>query len=308
MNDTGQESRVLLQKMRQFILDRLPDAKIVQTMIPGFSYGRREGVNGCDQCLGLPSCTLTVQGRKSTILATREYEYSTGECLVNSVEMPSFYNVLDISEGRPYLFVSIELNHSIFVKILSEHPSIVDSMYSDAIEGGATVIGPDAAICDVLWRLLKLSVDESKIEVLAPHLIEEIHYLLLISKAGPVLTRFNTIGALNNQIAKAVTFLRNNIKRNLFVEQMARHINMAPSTFYRNFKQVIGISPMQFHKQLRLYEAQKQMLYYGMSVSGAAFSVGYESISQFSRDYKKFFGNSPNKDIHERLNKMNIVA
>lgn len=308
MNDNSQESALLLQKMRQFILDRLPDAKIVQTKIPGFSYGRRETVNGCDQCLGLPSCTLTVQGHKITTLATREYEYSTGECLVNGVEMPSFYNVLDIKEGEPYLFASIELDHSIFGKILSEHPSIVDSMYSDEIEGGATVIEADAAICDVLWRLLKLSDEENKIEVLAPHLIEEIHYLLLISKAGPVLTRFNTIGALNNQIAKAVSFLRKNIKRNLFVDQMAKHINMAPSTFYRNFKQVIGISPLQFHKQLRLYEAQRQMLYEGMSVSGAAFSVGYESISQFSRDYKKFFGNSPNKDIHNRLNKMNFVA
>ena len=90
-------------------------------------------------------------------------------------------------------------------------------------------------------------------------------------------------------------------KTNIFVDEMARTVNMAPSTFYRHFKEVLGISPLQFHKQLRLYEAQRLMISEGINVSTAAYQVGYESTSQFSRDYKRLFGMSPNKDIQKRL-------
>ena len=116
-----------------------------------------------------------------------------------------------------------------------------------------------------------------------------------------VLTNYNSLGVKSNQIAIAISYLKDNLKNNIFVDEMARMVNMAPSTFYRHFKEVLGISPLQFHKQLRLYEAQRLMISEGINVSTAAYQVGYESTSQFSRDYKRLFGLSPNKDIQKRL-------
>ncbi len=283
------------------LLTLLPNPCVKKTLIEGFELARRETVNGCDKCLGRPACVLCINGKKRTTLAGNTYFYEKGQCLVSGIDMPGAYNVLDASQKSPFLCMSLYLNAQVFTNLLSKHPRLASNLNTTKSYEGACVIDANEDLYKAFLRLLDLAFDEEKAEVLAPLIIEEIHYLLLVSDAKAVLTNYNSLGVKSNQMAIAISYLKENLKNNIFVDEMARTVNMAPSTFYRHFKEVLGISPLQFHKQLRLYEAQRLMISEGINVSTAAYQVGYESTSQFSRDYKRLFGMSPNKDIQKRL-------
>ena len=136
-----------------------------------------------------------------------------------------------------------------------------------------------------------------RIPILAPLVIREIHYLLLIGPQGAGLRQLNTHGTQANSIALATDWLRKNYRTPLLVSQLARQVNMGTSTFHRHFKEVTGMSPLQYHKRLRLYEAQRLMLAGEMDAGSAGLAVGYESTAQFNRDYKRLFGEPPLRDL-----------
>ena len=128
-------------------------------------------------------------------------------------------------------------------------------------------------------------------------IIREIHYRMLIGPQGNFLRRFHTFGSQNTQIAQAVSWLRSNYREPLRVEELAHRVNMATSTFHRHFKDVTSLSPLQFHKRLRLFEAQRLMLQEARDAASAGFAVGYESPTQFNREYKRLFGDPPHRNI-----------
>ena len=150
-------------------------------------------------------------------------------------------------------------------------------------------------------HLSKLLDHPEHIGFLAPLLIKEIHYLLLTLPMGKHVRVVNAIGTQVNQIARAIKWLEKNYKKPLKVEELAEYANMAVSTFHHNFKQLTSISPLQFQKRLRLLEAQRLMLIERLDVANACFEVGYESPTQFSREYKRLFGKPPKKDIKDIL-------
>ncbi len=283
------------------IFKHLPYPAELETKIPGFVLVRRESVSGCDKCLSKPSCTICISGDKKTTLGGVDYHYGSGQSLVTGLDVPGTFNVMDASAQTPFLCMTLYLDAAVFTKLISEHPNLADSLRGIKERPGAKVIATETHLYKAFIRLLSLAFDDVRREVLSPLVIEEIHYLLLTGEAREVLISYNALGIKSNQIAAAINFLKENIQNNIFVDDLARAVNMAPSTFYRRFKETVGISPLQFHKQLRLYEAQRLMISQGINVSSAAYRVGYESTSQFSRDYKRFFGLSPNKDVQSRL-------
>lgn len=131
-------------------------------------------------------------------------------------------------------------------------------------------------------------------------MLRELHYLLLISPHGKLLRQLNTPGTPNNQVLRAIDWIRENYKTPLRIESLAREVNMSPSNVHRAFKRLTGFSPLQYQKQLRLYEAQRLMFLQNERVSSAALSVGYESVTQFNREYKRVFGEPPLRDINRR--------
>ena len=140
-------------------------------------------------------------------------------------------------------------------------------------------------VLDAFLRLTELLDTPDQIPVLAPMIVREIHYRLLVGPRGRFLRAVNTAGSRGNRIAKAIAWLRNNYKEPLQVDELARKVNMAPSTFHRHFKQITTLSPLQYQKRLRLYEAQRLMLVENEYDSSACLAVGYESPTQFNREY-----------------------
>jgi AraC-like DNA-binding protein len=154
---------------------------------------------------------------------------------------------------------------------------------------------------EAFTRLAELLDTPEHIEYLAPLLIREIHYRLLTGPLGKHVMAINMFGTQANRIAFAITWLENNYKAAIKIEDLAHHVNMSVSTFHRNFKRMTTLSPLQFQKKLRLLEAQRLMLTDGMDATSAAYEVGYESSAQFNREYKRMFGNPPLKDIRTIL-------
>ncbi len=130
--------------------------------------------------------------------------------------------------------------------------------------------------------------------------MRELHYLLLIGPQGGVLQRLYTRGSQNNQIIQAIALMRQHIATPLRMDALAREVSMSVSSLHRHFKNITGFSPLQYYKQLRLYEAQRLMFMENERAAGAALCVGYESVTQFNREYKRMFGEPPHRDINRK--------
>lgn len=241
---------------------------------------------------------LVVQGFKRSMFGDHEANYGELHCVTVGIDMPGVFHITDASPQAPFLSLSVKLDRRIITQLITEVPSIVTAQ-----EGEVTPIVVDEAGKDLLQvfsRLVELLDTPSRIPVLAPMIIREIHYYLLCGSQGKCLRLFNTNGTQANQIAQAISWLRENYTSPLRMEELARYVNMAPSTFNRHFKEVTSLSPLQFQKRLRLYEAERLMLLEGKDAGTAALMVGYESGSQFNREYKRQFGAPPRKDIAKK--------
>ncbi len=156
----------------------------------------------------------------------------------------------------------------------------------------------DAELLDAFYRLAQLlDKPESEQQIMSNIIIKEIYYRLLTGPLAYQLRLINTKGTRSNQIAEAISILKEKFSEKLDMDELAQSVNMAPSSFYRNFKKVTQVSPLQYQKQLKLYEAQHLMLSGNYDAATASYEVGYESPTQFSREYKKMFGNPPKTDI-----------
>lgn len=156
----------------------------------------------------------------------------------------------------------------------------------------------DAELLDAFYRLAQLlDKPESEQQIMSNIIIKEIYYRLLTGPLAYQLRLINTKGTRSNQIAEAISILKEKFSEKLDMDELAQSVNMAPSSFYRNFKKVTQVSPLQYQKQLKLYEAQRLMLSGNYDAATASYEVGYESPTQFSREYKKMFGNPPKTDI-----------
>ena len=258
------------------------------------SYGHRRSQSRLER----PLVGLVVQGTKHSFMGGRDYTYGDGQSVVVAVDMPIISYVTDLSPDRPFLFIYLYLNKAMIASLVAEMRSDLPPMPEGA--NAVSVAGTDADILEMFNRLLGLLDKPGQISVRAPMMLRELHYLLLLSSHGPLLRQLNTSGTQNGQVARAIDWIRDNFRAPLRVEALARQVNMATATLHRHFKQITGLSPLQYQKQLRLYEAQRLMLVEDARVSSAALSVGYESVSQFNREYKRIFGEPPLRDMKRR--------
>lgn len=232
------------------------------------------------------------------MIGDHEANYGELHCVTVGINMPGVFHITDASPQDPFISLSVKLDRRIITQLITESPSIVTAQ-----EGEMTPVVVDDAGKDILQafsRLVELLDTPSRIPVLAPMILREIHYYLLCGSHGKCLRLFNTNGIQTNHIAQAISWLRKNYTSQLRMEELARYVNMAPSTFNRHFKEVTNLSPLQFQKRLRLYEAERLMLLEGKDASTAALMVGYESGSQFNREYKRQFGAPPRKDVAKK--------
>ena len=288
----------LNDSLKERLLIWLPEQSRLETPIPGLALSRYDENISAIKCFYNPMVALVVQGFKRSMIGDHEANYGELHCVTIGIDMPGIFHITDASPQAPFLSLSVKLDRRIITQLITEAPSVVTAQ-----EGEVPSVVVDEAGKDLLQafsRLVELLDTPSRISVLAPLMLREIHYYLLCGSQGKCLRLFNTNGTQANQIAQAISWLRENYTSPLRMEELARYVNMAPSTFNRHFKEVTSLSPLQFQKRLRLYEAERLMLLEGKDAGTAALMVGYESGSQFNREYKRQFGAPPRKDIAKK--------
>lgn len=288
----------LLSMLRDFLLAHTARVGIFDTIIEGLSFARKDEVYHSSKCFSRPMATLIVQGEKRITLGTRELNIYAGQCLVTCVDTPSSSIILNATPQTPFLCLSFLLDRKILTDLLLEMPPETRPPRQDHMR--LPVMDASAWLLAAFLRLAELTARPEAIPVLAPLLQRELHYLLLAGPQGCILRGLYMNGARDSRILDAISWLKRHPQISISVEQLAKKVHMSVSSLHRHFKNITGLSPLQYHKQLRLYEAQRLMLVENERADMAALAVGYESITQFNREYKRMFGEPPHRDIMRR--------
>jgi AraC-like DNA-binding protein len=242
-----------------------------------------------------PSLCFVVQGRKQARLRDEAFVYHPLHYLAVSVTLPVIAQIIEASLERPYLCLRIAIDRKMIGELLLQlGPTLVQR---SASERGLYVARSDGPMLDALVRLVRLLDRPREAQVLAPLVLREIHYRALVGELGARLRELCVIDSQMQRIARTIDVLRARFSEAFSVEDLAAMAHMSPSSFHHRFKEVTSMSPMQFQKQLRLHEARRLMLTDGLDAAAAAHCVGYESASQFSREYRRLFGAPPRREI-----------
>lgn len=289
--DALQEKRNLLKAA---ILKQVAETGTFDTGIDGVHVAVHTQPSVCRHCMYKPMAIFVLQGAKQTSFGAQQYIYGENQLIVAAVDLPAVSGVIEASPEKPYICVVTDLNDGVIGDLLVESPAPADI----AAGHGMGVEPIDENLTDALYRLISLSNQPERRKIIAPMILKEIHYLLLTSSLGGILRSVHTKGAHNNQIAHAIDWLKENFRAPLKIDELAQRFNMAESSFYRHFSKVTNLSPLQYQKRLRLQEAQRLMLSENFSAENAGYEVGYESASQFNREYKRMFGIPPRADVN----------
>ena len=244
-----------------------------------------------------PLLAIMVQGKKEVLLNEEIYQYGVAQYLLVSVDLPLSGCVVEVSPGKPYLGFKLRLDPAQLCEIIVQ--TNVDRCKKESVKGWF-ISNADPALIDCAIRLTNLLDTPEDISFLAPITIREIYYRLLTGEQGEAVRQIATVGSNMQRIAEIIKQLRIDFTKPLRVEELAEQANMSAASFHRHFKQVTSMSPLQYQKQLRLLTARQMLLSENMDATQAAYQVGYESTSQFSREYARMFGAPPIRDI-ERL-------
>lgn len=291
-----------LEKKRNLLKTRVqelfPAPGMLQTSIKGFSVSLRTAPTFNQHCFYKPMAIIVLQGKKQTILGSERFTYNENQLVVTSIDIPTVGSIIEASPEKPFMTLVLELDHYIISQLLSEG----DFPHTETARRGMGIANADEILLDAFYRLISLLDQPERQKIMAPMIIKELHYLLLTSPLGDILRSVNTKGSHNNQIANAIAWLKENYREPLKIDKLAQKFNMAESSFYRHFNKVTSLSPLQYQKQLRLYEAQRLMLSENFQAEEAAYEVGYESASQFNREYKRMFGTPPKTNVNQIKN------
>lgn len=252
-----------------------------------------------DTCFYAPAIGVIFQGHKMSVIGSESFTYGAMDCLVNGVDMPSASKIIEASPEKPLLAVSLNLDRTLVTELVAEMRQD-ESFASHFLGVSVARVTPD--VLEALSRLLDMLEKPEQAPFRAPLIIREIITRVLLGPQGAALKMLHTPGSHSNQVADAIIWLRQNYMKPLHVEELAALVDMATSTFHRQFKNVTSLSPLQFQKTLRLYEAQRLMLTENMDANNAGRAVGYGSINQFSREYKRMFGEPPFRSVKQLRN------
>ncbi len=263
--------------------------------MPGLSFYRRDGFCEPVSALYEPSLSLVVQGRKRVVLGSETYEYDAGRFMLTSVDLPTIAQVLDAGETQPFLSIMLTLDLAAVREVGGEID--LHGLHADCGGSGMMIGSVTADLLDAIMRLAALSDTPRDIPVMGRLVLREIVYHLLVGPAGAQLRQIAKQGTQCNRIAGVIAWLREHYAEPVRVEALADMAAMGVSTLHHHFSAITRLSPLQYQKQIRLHEARRLLLTEAMDASTAAFRVGYESVTQFSREYRRLFGNPPIRDI-----------
>jgi len=264
--------------------------------VPGLHASRFSRANTeCFHAIRLPSLYIVAQGAKTTIVGQEVYEYDASRMIVFSVALPVASQITRASHSEPYLAFKLGLDpHKIAELVLKVYPLGLPPVQ----ERRAVYVTPiDASLVNAATRLMTCLAQPGDVELLAPLVMDEILIRLLRGPIGVRVAQMGFAESSVHRVAKAISWLRANFSQPMKVEDLAEMVHMSVSSFHEHFKSVTSMSPLHFQKVLRLQEARRLMLSTIVDAGTASQRVGYLSASQFSREYSRFFGSAPTKDI-----------
>jgi AraC-like DNA-binding protein len=290
--DRALELRIELARKIAFSIG--PAEKLI-TDVPGLLLSRRTAPTAPASATYEPSLAVVAQGRKRATLGGTTFIFDPSRYLLTSLDLPVICNVIEASEAVPYLCFVLKLEMPVVRELLSREEIQAPEAASDspAMATGETT----AELLDACCRLMDLLNTPQDIPFLSGVIQREIIYRILRGPEGARLRAIATLGDQSQRTAKAIAWVRANYAKPLRVEDLAKIAGMGVSTLHHHFQGLTALSPLQYQKQLRLHAAREHMLMNGLDAASAAFEVGYESASQFNREYRRFFGQPPMRDI-----------
>ncbi len=265
------------------------------TPLPGLSVVRRDRIAQATPGMYRPEVCFVLQGEKAVWTGNQVYHYNPSNYLVSCVDVPAIAEVVAASTQHPFVCLKLELQASTVYGILQE--TSVPKIRTGESGGGFYVEKVTPELAGAFARLLASLNDANDLRVLAPSIVREIHYRLMGSKFGAMIRQLGVVGSKTQKIGKVVEHLQKDYAAPLRVAELARMANMSPSAFHLHFRQITSMSPLQYQKHIRLQEARRLLSIETTDAASVAFRVGYESPSQFSREYKRLFGAPPMEDL-----------
>ena len=265
------------------------------TGIPRLSLHRRSARTEPLPCIYGLGLGITAQGGKQVTIGEHVIAYGPGQSLLTTIDLPVVARVTRADRAKPFLGMLLTLDARALVQSAAEMD--LPPLSREQTPRAISLCALEAPLLDAVIRLVQLLNEPQLISSIAPLIQQEIMVRLLSGHQGPYLRHLVSMGSPGHQVAQAMTWLKQNFVRDVLMDDLAARAHMSPSTFRQHFRNLTGMSPLQYQKQLRLQEARQLMLNQSMDASSTAARVGYESASQFSREYSRLFGAPPQRDI-----------
>lgn len=276
-----------------------------ETHIANVKFFKASSVTEALHTVYEPSLFIIAQGAKIVILGATTYRYDASSYLVSSMNLPISGQIIEASLEKPFLSMQLCFTPESIFDLVSQLPSHKEKVARSPL--AMSVHHVTEELIDATLRLAKLLHKHEEIPVLAPLIIKEILYRLLQGEYGARLRQFSLRGSNVNRIAQSIELITSDVSEPLRVEALSQKVGMSVSAFHKHFKHVTAMSPIQYQKQLRLQKARELLFTKTHEVGEVAFNIGYESPSQFSREYARFFGLSPQKDLMQFKKEVNGV-
>lgn len=293
------KERIYREELVERIACAVRDREVIEP-IPGVVVRRSSAPTEPVHGVVGPSFCVIAQGSKEVVVGEERYRYDPYHYLLATVKLPVIGQVMEGSREKPYLAVRLDLDPVLVGSVMVE--AGLNGPRGNPDVRAITVSALDAELLDATARLVRLLDAPREARVLAPLITREIVFRLLMGEQGERLRHLVALGGYASRIAKAMDRIRSNFDRPLRIDDLAREVGISASGLHHQFKSVTAMTPLQFQKQLRLQEARRLMMGEDMDAATACYHVGYEDTSQFSREYKRLFGQPPMRDV-ERLRK-----
>ncbi len=286
---------VALEALAQSIARWTDQGDQLVTAIPSLSLYRRNEPTQPASGMYEPSLCLVAQGAKRVLLGDDTYVYDAHHFLITSVDLPTVWQIIEASREKPCLGLVLKLDQREISQLMVD--SHLPAPRAQQSRRGMATGEVTLPLVTAFQRLIDLLAEPNDIPILAPIIQREISYRLLVGDQGARLRQMASAGSQSHQIGRAIDWLQGNFTQPLRIDDLATQVNMSTSTFHHHFRALTAMSPLQYQKRLRLNEARRLMLTERLDATTAAFQVGYESPSQFSREYSRLFGAPPLRDI-----------
>ncbi|MEJ0017351.1 MAG: AraC family transcriptional regulator [Acetobacteraceae bacterium] len=296
-------TQALLDAVRRHTEANADPYGIARTPIPGMTTVRTTRTGELEYGIQRPLICLVVQGTKQVTMGSQTLSFRAGDSMLITADVPTVSQITHATRIAPYLSFVLYLDPTLITDLSIEMKTVpVDDRAPLRLEP------TDAEVADTALRMMRLLDRPASVPVLQSQLVREMHYWLLAGRHGSAIRHLGFPDSHAQRIARAVEIIRLEYATVLPVERLASVAGMSLSTFHQHFRAVTSLSPLQFQKRLRLIEARRMMLSDGAPSSNAAYAVGYESVSQFTREYRRLFGLPPVREIDEARRRAQAVA